>query len=92
MTQLGRTSEKAEYSCAVHFYTITYGPLQGGGDEKGCTGGDEIVITGGHLSDGGKGDGGDSGGSRTCWDERVKEGVETEDSRIWGNGRGYNVA
>ena len=30
LRQWGRTSEKAEYGRALHCYTITYGPLQGG--------------------------------------------------------------
>ena len=72
MTQWGRTSKKAEYGRAVHFYKIAYGPLQGGGEETGGTGGDAIVITGGHLSDGVKGDGGNSGGGRQGWDGRVR--------------------
>ena len=51
-----------------------------------------VVGTGGHLSDGVKGDGGDGGGGGQVWDGRVKEGFETEDSQIWGNISGYNVA
>ena len=55
-------------------------------------GGYVVVVTGGHLSDGGKGDGGDDGRGGQVWDGRVKEGFETKDSRIWGNSSGYNVA
>ena len=62
MRQWGLTSEKAEYGRALHCYAITYGPLQGGREEAGGTGGYVVVGTGGHLSDGFKGDGGDGGG------------------------------
>ena len=51
-----------------------------------------MVVTGGHLSDWGKGYVSDGGGGGQGWDGRLKEGFETEDSRIWGNGSGYNVS
>ena len=46
-----------------------------------------VLVTGGNLPGGLKGDGG-SGGGRG-WAGEVKRGIKSEDSRIKGNGNGY---
>ena len=42
------TSKRAECGRAVHYYAIGYGTLQGGKEEGGGTGGDMMVVNGGH--------------------------------------------
>ena len=41
-------SAKSEYSRAVYCNAIYSGPMQGGREESGGTGGDAVVVTGGN--------------------------------------------
>ena len=52
---------------------IAYGPLWGGGEESGGTGGDVVVGKGGNWSERGKGDGGGGGRGVQGWSGGVKE-------------------
>ena len=82
---------KAEYGCSVYCDATNYGPVQGGGEEAGGTGGDAVVETYGTLPGRVNVDGGDGGGGGRVWAGEIKGGVKTEDPRIWDNGKGYKV-
>ena len=65
---------KEEYVCAVYCYAIAYRTMWGGVEEAGYTGGDAVVVTGGHWPGGVTVDGGGGGKGGQGWSGGVKEG------------------
>ena len=72
----GVHSAKVEHGCAVHCYTITFGPLWGDREDVGGAGGDAVAWTSGHRSVRGKGDGNRRGGGGRGWSVIVQEGIK----------------
>ena len=64
--------EKVEHGPAVYYNATDSGAVWVGGEEAGGTGRDEVVVTSGYLTGGGKG-GGDRGGGGLGWDIGINE-------------------
>ena len=54
--------EKEEHGCAVHSYSIDYGPVKGDRDNNGGMGGDAVVGEIRYITNMGQGEGGVGGG------------------------------
>ena len=66
---------KSECGCAVYCNAITYGPVQGGGEESWITGGNTVVLIGGNRPVRGKVDGGDGSGGGPWWAGKREGGL-----------------